>query len=207
VIVTISRAYGANGKAVGAALAAELSYRLVDEELPRLAALRLGTTPDVVRGLEDRAPGIGERIVRALTTAHPETGTAALAPLDDAFVAEYRREVAQLVREAAAPGDVVIVGRFAGAILGPRPGLLRAFLRAELAWRVAAVQAALDCDAARARDEIARVDEARRSFARAAYGLAWGDAKSYDLVLDTSRFGVAGTAGVLAAAVRAAAGR
>ena len=44
-IVTISRAYGANGKAVGAALAAELSYRLVDEELPRLAALRLGTTP------------------------------------------------------------------------------------------------------------------------------------------------------------------
>jgi len=203
-IVTISRAYGANGKAVGVALAGELGYRLVDEELPRLAALRLGTTPDVVRGIEDRPPGMGERIVRALASAQPETGVASVPALDDELVLEYRREVDQLVREAAQAGDVVIVGRFAGAILGPRADVLRAFVRAELPWRIAAVRAALNCDEARARAEIATVDEARRGFARAVYGIAWGEAKSYDLVLDTSRFGVPGTAAVLAAAVRAA---
>jgi len=204
-IATLSRAYGANGKAVGAALAAELGYRLVDDELPRLAALRLGTTTDAVRSLEDRGPGIGERIARALATAQPETGTSSVVPLDDAFVVEYRREVDRLVHEAAAAGDVVIVGRFAGAILGRRPDVLRAFVRAELPWRIAAVRAALACDEAHAAAEIARVDDARKNFAREAYGIAWGAAKSYDLVLDTSRFGVTGTAAVLAAAVRSAA--
>ncbi len=203
-IVTISRAFGASGKAVGRAVAAELGYRLVDDELPRLAALRLGTTPEFVRGIEDRPLGMGERIVRALAGAQPETGAAAVVPLDDPLVVEYRREVDRLVREAAASGDVVIVGRFASAILGPRPEVLRSFVRAELAWRIAAVCAALACDEARARVEIANVDAARRAFAREAYNLAWGEAKSYDLVLDTSRFGVTGTAAVIAAAVRAA---
>jgi hypothetical protein len=204
-IVAISRAYGANGKAVGAAVATELGYRLVDEELPRLAALRLGTSTDVVRGIEDRGPGVGERIALALAPAHPETGNVAVLPLGDPLVAEYRREVDRLVHESAAAGDVVIVGRFAGAILGARADLVRVFVRAELAWRIAAVRAALGCDETRARGEIARVDAARRSFARAAYNLAWGDAASYDAIVDTSRFGVAGTAAVIAAAVRAAA--
>jgi len=204
-IVAISRAYGANGKAVGAAVAADLGYRLVDEELPRLAALRLGTSTDVVRGIEDRGVGVGERIALALATAHPETGNAAVLPLDDPLVAEYRREVDRLVHESAAAGNVVIVGRFAGAILGARPDLVRVFVRAALPWRIAAVRAALGCDEARARSEIARVDGSRRSFARAAYDLAWGESGSYDAVLDTSRFGVAGTAAVIAAAVRAAA--
>jgi hypothetical protein len=204
-IVAISRAYGANGKAVGAAAAAELGYRLVDDELPRLAALRLGTSTDVVRGIEDRGPGVGERIARALAPAHSETGNAAVLPLDDSLVAEYRREVDRLVHEAAAAGDVVIVGRFAGAILGARPDLLRVFVRADLAWRIAAVRAALGCDDARARSEIARVDGARRAFARGVYAFAWGEAGSYDAILETSRFGVSGTAAVIAAAVRAAA--
>jgi len=204
-IVAISRAYGANGKAVGAAVAAELGYRLLDDELPRLAALRLGTSTDVARSIEDRAPGVGERIVRALAAAQPETGTAAVLPIDDPLAVEYRSEVQRLVLEAAAAGDVVIVGRFAGAILGARPDVLRVFVRAELPWRIAAVRAALGCDEARARVEIANVDGARRAFVRAAFGLAWGDAAAYDLVADTSRFGVAGTAAIIAAAARAAA--
>jgi hypothetical protein len=202
VIVAISRQYGANGRAVGAATAAELGYRLLDDELPRLAALKLGTSPDVIRRIEDRALGIGRRIVHALATAHPETGDAAHGPFDDPLVDEYRREVERLVRAAAAEGDVVIVGRFAGAILGAREDLVRVFVRAELPWRVAAVRAALDCDEARARAEITNVDDARRRFARAAYAYAWDDARSYDLVVATSRFGVAGTAAIIAAAAR-----
>jgi len=203
-IVAISRAYGANGKAVGAAVAADLGYRLVDEELPRLAALRLGTSTDVVRGIEDRGVGVGERIARALATAHSETGNATVLPLDDPLVADYRHEVDRLVKESAQAGDVVIVGRFAGAILGARPDLLRVFVRAALPWRIAAVRAALDCDEACARTEIANVDAARRAFARDAYQIAWGDPTAYDLVLDTSRFGIPGAAQVIVAAARAA---
>ena len=202
-IVTISRPYGAMALAVSRAAAERLEYRLIDAELPVLAALRLGTSPDVVQTAQERPRGFGERVLEQLGGGLPESAQPATST-DGDLVAETRRATEDAVREAAAPGNVVIVGRMASAILGPRPDVLRVFVHAPRAWRIAHVAESLGVDEVAAREEIARIDEARRTYAKEQYRVTWGDVRNYDLVLDTSRYGVDGTAGVIVAAVHAA---
>jgi len=202
-IVTISRVYGAGAQAVSRALAQSLGYRLVDDELPVVAASLLGTSADVVQTMAERPRGFGERVLEQLGGGVPE---AAQLPADDPQPGELRRAIEDAVREEATSGDAVIVGRMASVILADRPGVLRAFIHAPLAWRIAHVVESLHVGEAEARDEIGRIDEARRTYAREGYRVTWGDPRNYDLVLDSSRFGVAGSAAVIAAAVHAAGG-
>jgi cytidylate kinase len=158
---------------------------------------------DVVESLQNRAPGFGERLLTSLLGAIPEVAQPAATGHDDLHRV-YRREVERLMHEAAAGGTVIILGYFGNAILAGQPDLLRVFIYAPLVWRIANVRASLGCDAVRARSEIARIDEARRTFAREVYRMAWGEMRNYDLAVDTARYGVDGAAQVIAAAVQAA---
>jgi cytidylate kinase len=202
-IVTISRVYGAGALAVARALAERLGYRLVDEQLPVVAATLLGTSADVVQTVSERPRGFGERVLEQLGGGVPE---AAQPPASDPFPAETRRAIEAAVREQAAEGDVVIVGRMSGTVLRGHPDLLRVFLHAPLAWRIAHVAESLGVSESAARAEVARIDDARRTYAREGYNVTWGDPRNYDLVVDSSRFGVDGSADVIVAAVRAAGG-
>jgi len=168
-----------------------------------LVALELGTTPAVVASVESRPPNFGERVLGALSGALPELSQPAPQPADD-LEAGIRREVERLIHAAAEIGNAVVFGRFGAGILGSRPDVLRVFIHAPLEWRIAHVRESLNMDAARAKIEITRIDDARRGYAWDAYRLAWDDAHSYDLAIDSSRFDVAGAAATIAAAVHAA---
>jgi cytidylate kinase len=150
----------------------------------------------------DRPAKFGERVLARLATGLPELVQAA--PADDDLVAGYRREIERLMGEAARGGNVVILGRFGNAVLQGRPDLVRVFITAPLDWRIENVRRSLGIDAAAARAEIGRIDDARRTFARDQHGIAWGAIENYDLIVDTARFGVDGSAQTIAAAVRAA---
>jgi cytidylate kinase len=204
-IVTVSRAYGAAGQAVSRRAAERLGYRLLDEQLDVVVATRLGTSPDVVESVGDRPRGFGERVMEQLGGGLPELAQPAVSR-DDDLVAERKRGIELAVREAAEAGAVVIVGRMGGAILAARSDVLRVYVSAPVEWRIAHVAESLGLSEAKAKAEIARIDEARRDYAREHYRVSWGDARNYHLVLDTARFGAEGAGDVIAAAVRAAGG-
>ena len=197
-IITISREYGAAGRAVTHGLAERLGFRLLDEDLPVVVAARMGTSPEVVEGLEYRPAGFGQRLLRSFSAAMPE----AFAPNSDVddLHEETQREVERLIREAADAGDVIVVGRLGNVVLADRPNVLRVFLVAPLPWRVEHIMESLGCTDAVARAEIARVDGGRRAYAREQYDFAWGDPHFYDLMIDVARFGVDGAIALIEAA-------
>lgn len=187
-VITISREYGAAGRAVTRGLAERLGYRLLDEDLPVVIAARLGTSPETVEGLQYQQVGFGQRLLRSLSVAMPEAFQPPTEVEDLAAVTQ--REIARLMNEAADGGDTIVVGRLGNVVLRNRPDLLRVFLTAALPWRIQHIAASLGLDEAAARAEIARVDGGRRNYAREQYDFEWGDPHYYDLVLDVSRFGV-----------------
>ncbi len=199
--MTVSRAYGALGHAVTREVAERLGYRLVDDDLPVVVAARLGTSPEMVDGVEHRQASFGERFLRSLGGPVPEAfqPTVTADDLTDAAL----REIERLIREAADAGSAVIVGRGGNAILAGRPDLVRVFLTAPVAWRAAHIAESLGVGEAEARAELARVDAGRRTFARDRYDIAWGDARHYDLLIDVATFGAQGTAAIVLAAVEA----
>jgi cytidylate kinase len=188
VIITISREYGAAGRAVTHGLGERLGYRVLDEDLPVVVAARLGTSPESVEGIEYRQVGFGQRLLRSLTAGAPE----AFQPPTDVedLTAVTQREIERLINEAADAGDVIVVGRLGNMLLRDRPKLLRVFLCAPIAWRVAHIVESLGLSEQAAKTEIARVDGGRRHHAREQAGFDWGDPHFYDLVVDVSRFGV-----------------
>jgi CMP/dCMP kinase len=197
-IITISREYGASGRAVTQSLAEHLGYRLLDEDLPVVVAARLGTSPEHVDGIEYQKDGFGQRLLRSLSAAVPE----AFQPtpeLDDTERAT-QRGIEELLHEAADADNVIVVGRLGNVVLRDRPNVLRVFLTAPMPFRIAHIMESLGCTDAVARTEIARVDGGRRSYAREQYDFLWGDPHHYDLVLDVSRFGVDGAIALIVAA-------
>lgn len=197
-IITISREYGAAGRAVTHGLAERLGYRILDEDLPVVVAARLGTSPEAVEGIEYRPVGFGARLLRSLSAASPEAFQPS--PEVDDLHADMQRGIEQLIHEAADAGNVIVVGRLGNVVLKDRPNVLRAFLTAPKAWRTAEIVEALGLTEAAAQAEVARVDLARRAYARETYDFDWGDPHYYDLVIDVSRFGVEGAIALIDAA-------
>ena len=197
-IVTISRQYGAAGINVAHRVGELLGYPVVGEEFPKIAALRLGMTQEEVVAVEHRAPSLGERILQNLGSAVPDTHTALDAPNVESVV---RKEIETAVLEAAQSDGVVIVGGIANAILRDRPNILSTFLHAPMPFRISRIVEALNVTPEAARKEVERVDAARRRWAKLHYDFVWGSSEHYTLTIDVSRFGVEGSARLLAHAV------
>ncbi len=199
-VVTISREYGAAGLAVADGVAAALGYELLTDDLPASVAARLGTSTQEVAARAGAAAPWAERVLGGLEAGSPESVAgpqASVDPLD----AQVRREIERGVRERAAGGDVVILGRMASVVLAGFPGLLRVFLTAPRAWRVERLCETFGFTPQRAKSEIDRVDARRRNYARERFGVVWASPDGYDLVVDTSRFGIDGAVRLIVAAV------
>ena len=136
-----------------------------------------------------------------LEAGSPESVAAPAASGFDRFDEDVRRELEQSVREHADRGDVVILGRMASVVLAGRPGMVRVFLTAPKAWRIERISEAFGFNRDRAKAEIDRVDARRRNYARERFGLVWGSPDGYDLVVDTSRFGIDGAIRLVLAGV------
>jgi cytidylate kinase len=200
VIVTISNEYGSGAVAIAQRVARVLDYDYVDRQLPVVVATRLGITSDAVDDREDSQQTLGERLLDSLERATPELAAASsVEPLDEEVLAA----VQSAVREHAARGDCVIVGRGAAAILGARPDVLRVFLYAPRERRVAYVAERTGVARHLAEAEVDRLDRARSAYIRQWYGLTFGDPRNYDLCLDTSRLDTAQSTAAILGAVQA----
>jgi cytidylate kinase len=200
VIVTISNEYGCGALAIARRVADALGYEYVDRQLPVVVAKRLSVSPEEVEASEDTGRTLGERWITSLERATPEL---AQGSMTEDFDEEMLRAVQAAVREYASHGNVVLVGRGAAAILGERPDVLRVFMYAPRAWRVAHIEQSMAVDRKTAEAEVDRVDRARAAYLRDWYDATFGDPHAHDLCFDTSRLTEAGSAELIVAAVRA----
>ena len=88
----------------------------------------------------------------------PQTVGPDAAPLLDPFDEDVRREIERAIRDRAARGNVVILGRVGNAVLAGMPGLARAFVYAERDWRLGRLMTAFGFDLVKANSEIDRTD-------------------------------------------------
>lgn len=198
-IVTISNEYGTGAVAVAHDVAEALGWELIDEQLPVVVAKRLQTSPEDVEAAEDTRRSVGERIMSGLELATPEMG---MPVAGETFDERCLREVQTAVREYAANGDVIMIGRAAHMILGRRADVLRVFVYAPRDWRIRHVMNGTGADEKTAAKEVDRVDAARRSYLADWYDRQWGARENYDLMIDSSAAGHAGAVALIVAAAR-----
>src|SRR5437762_1693296 len=136
-VITITRQYASGGSEVARLVAAELGWDVIDNEFVDEVARRAGLPPDAVAQREERAPGLLERLARALAAGSPElfiaTASVPRAEPDEAAIVQLTERV---IAEAAAHGRIVLVGRGAQAVLAQRPDALHVYVVAGKPWRI-----------------------------------------------------------------------
>lgn len=198
-IITISRQYGAGGSEVARLVAAGLGWSVVDNEIVDLVAGRAGLAPEVVAAQDERVPGFVERLARALANtsqeyAVPELGVA-VGPEEPGVVELTER----VVKEIAAEGRVVLVGRAAPAVLGQLHDALHVKLVAPRPFRIRLAMEAEQVDEPTAERTMDRTDTHRARYHREYYGRDWDDPTHFHLVLNTGLLGLDGAAEVILA--------
>ncbi len=194
-IITIGREVGAGGETVGRILADRLNIEYLDSRIVDEVARRLKLGTDVVESYDERTRSGLDRLLRQLGTVDfstPQDVAAWAPPCGDLAWDPHTSVLAmtqEIIRQQAASGDCVIVGRGGGFVLKDRPDLLRVFLRAPLEFRLKAIMETRNLAEPEARRYLKTQDANRAAYVRQVYGGDWERASLYDLVIDTGRLG------------------
>lgn len=201
-VVTITRQFGAGGSEVARRVAQRLGWTVVDNEFVSAVAAQAGLPAAEVAAHEERVPSLIVRLGRALAASAPEMfvpAPAATAELEeDRMVAVTER----VVREAAAHGRVVLVGRGAQAILAatPHQDALHVYVTAPREVRIGAVMERLGLSAPDAAHTADTTDADRDRYVHRHYGRRRDDPAHFHLVVNTALLGFDGAADVVCCA-------
>lgn len=98
------------------------------------------------------------------------------------------------IKKIASEGPCVMVGRCADYALEEFDHVVNVFIYADLEARIRRVARIYNLTDAKAKDIIIKTDKKRASYYNYYTNKTWGDAKSYDLCLNSAKLGVGGTA-------------
>ena len=178
-VITISRQYGSGGRSVAKNLAAALGRPFYDNELITMAAEKTGLSVECFKDAEKTSFG---NLFFSLTSLTPSLDSVGLPLNEKIFLVQ-----SQVIKEVAAEGPCVIVGRSANYVLQDNPNVVNVFLQADLPDRVKRAIDTYGHDAEGAEAMVVKTDKRRANYYNYFTGEKWGKAENYDLILNTSR--------------------
>jgi CMP/dCMP kinase len=185
--ITIGRQIGSGGGELGHRLARRFGATFIDREVMQRTAERLGCTEEDLTNRREKVMPFWERFMQSLAIGAPEgiyTDARRVPDLtDDALFATQ----IEAIRELCTDRSTVLIG-FAGFhLLRDIPGIVRIFVHADLAFRLARMKSVYGiADAKEAEAAIERTDHQRERFTAKITGVNWTDLRNYDLTLNMS---------------------
>ena len=159
-IYTIGRELGSGGYTVAKLLAERLGIKLYDKELLAQAAKDSGFCEEIFENHDERPTN------SFLYSLVMDTDT---------------------IKKIASEESCVIVGRCADYALASNPDCLSIFVHADMDDRIKRVSKREDVTESKAKDMIQKRDKQRSSYYNYYTCKKWGDSRSYDLTLNTSK--------------------
>lgn len=194
-VITISRQYGSGGHAVGELIAEKLGIPFYDSKLIDLTAIATGYTPEYVESHEQKLPN---NLLEKLYIDNYAYANEAVPPNDKIFIAQTG-----VIRNIAAHESCVIVGRSANFILKGHENCFNVFVHADKEFRNQRLIRDYMVNPADTEKVMSKKDRERDNYSRHYTGNNWDDLSVYDMTVDTSLFGIEGTADMIIEASKA----
>ena len=182
-IITIGRQFGAGGREIGKAVAARLEIPYYDKELLVVAAKESGLDTRFLENYDERTNSLLYSLVMG------QAGRFYGGHQYDTVETLAARAQREALLSVARNGPCAIVGRCADVILRNEASLLRVFISANEADRIAHVCKRDGVNENEAAAKLRRMDRERRNYYNGTTDGDWGHASSYDLCLNTSVIG------------------
>lgn len=184
VVITVGRQFGSGGREFGLRLATRYGLKYYDKELLSEAARRSGVAREFFEKSDERAPSFVDGLFSFAVGMNPLSyfqGSTAIG--DDSI---YRAQ-SDFIHQLAHQESCVIVGRTADYVLRDDPHLVSIFVHADeddAIERICRREPELTRDKARSR--MNRINRLRANYYNFYTDKTWGDARSYDLTVDSS---------------------
>lgn len=196
-VITVGRQYGSGGREIGTALAQKLGITYYDDLLLKKAAEESGLCENLFHSFDERPKSFLYSVAMDPYSFSMNHLTPKGSIEQQVYLATY-----DTIKKLADQGPCVLIGRCADYALKDRDDVINLFISAPLENRIARVAARNNITPEEARDRIKKTDRARASYYNYYSSKEWGDAKSYDLCVDSSLLGIEGTVELLAELVR-----
>ena len=185
-IITISREFGSGGRTIGKLVADKLGIHCYDAELIQKIVEKSGYDADYVKEKGEDAPG-GWFSTFLADRTRGETNQDKLW--------NYQTQV---ITELADKESCVIVGRCADYILRARADCLTVFIHASLEKRTARIIQEYGAKEESAEKQVKDKDKRRAVYYQFYTDMKWGDAKNYDICLNSGDLGIEKCAEIIA---------
>ena len=198
--LTVAREYGSGGAEIAGLAAQRLGWKLLDRNLIDKIARRAGVELEVARACDEHVDSWLHRISKPLWQGDV-AAVATLSPVDVFDAESMARQTREVIEEASAVGNCVIVGRGGQCVLRGRADAFHAFVYAPWESRVERIRERLRTEE-RVERLIREKDAERAAYVRMYFGRDWTDRELYDLMLN-SRTGCEAAASLILRAMEA----
>ena len=191
-VITVGRQYGSGGREIGTLLAERLGIAYYDDLLLKKAAEESGLCEELFHAFDERPKSFLYSIAidpYAFSIGHMGSRSSLE---QQVYLATY-----DTIQKLADAGPCVLIGRCADYALKDRTDVINLFITAPLENRIKRVAARNNISEDEAKDRIRKTDKSRASYYNFYSSKEWGDARSYDLCVDSSLLGVEGTVELL----------
>ncbi len=194
-IITISRECGSGGRTIGRKLAQKLGYAFYDRELIDRVSKESGLAKEFIEEQGEHITGsLLFNIATNMSYATHVFGGNVLPIQDQLYVVQ-----SDIIKDIAQKEPCVIVGRCADYILADRDDCLHVFIRAEMADKSRRAVEDYHFEPENVEKALRKRDKARANHYKYYTDQEWGDIKNYDIVLNSTAFGIDGCVELLAA--------
>lgn len=183
VIITIGRQFGSGGHELGQKLAARLNIPFYDRALLSAAAEHSGLTRDMIESLDEQPTN--SFLYSLSVGSFGFSGDVPMPLNNQVFLA-----MTKAIRDIAAEGSCVIVGRYAEYVLQDNENLVRVFVHADKASRVRRIMEKRGLNEKDAQALMNKTDKKRASYHDFYCDEKWGVTTSYDLSVNSALLGI-----------------
>ncbi len=188
-IFTIGRQCGSQGRQIGHKLAETLGIKCYDKELLTEAAKNSGLCKEVFETHDEKSAGsfLYSFVMDTYSMGYNTSSYMNMPINHKVFLAQF-----DTIKKLAAEGSCVFVGRCADYALADFPNKVTIFITGEEEDKISYLMDLHHVNASKAKDIMVKTDKNRSSYYNYYSGKKWGDARNYDLCINSSDIGLEG---------------
>ncbi len=186
-IITISRAFGSGGSEIAGKLAEKLGIKYYDKDLLKRAAEESGMCHEIFENHDERPTSsfLYNLVMDTYSFSYGSSPYVEMPISHKVFLAQF-----ETIKNIAAEGPCIIVGRCADYALADLPNVINIFIHSTIEARAERISKKYDLTLDKAKDMIYKKDKQRANYHNFYSSKKWGKADTYDLCIDSHKLGI-----------------
>ena len=189
-IITIGREYGSGGRQIGQEVAKYFGIKCYDKELLEHAANESGICKELFENHDERPTNsfLYSLVMDTYSFGYSSSGFTDMPMNHKVFLAQF-----DAIKKLTSEGPCVMVGRCADYALEDFDNCISVYVHAPFEDRIKRIENEYGIPNGKSKEMLMKKDKQRSSYYNYYSSNKWGDAKSYDLCLNSSYLGIDGS--------------